>query len=151
VGPSDYRGNMAGGMVLPGANPGCPTLNPTNFQCLNYDNGVTYQNSQVSMADITDGTTTTMFIGEALSFPPQGQGFWPDATNCCVRTNIDIKINTKPRVGLRNYWASQHPNLVNFVKCDGSVSTVTNQINLLVLNKLMTRNGGESISSEEMK
>ena len=46
---------------------------------------------------------------------------------------------------------SKHPNLVNFARCDGSVSAVTNQINKLVLIKLMTRNGGESISSDEMK
>ena len=46
---------------------------------------------------------------------------------------------------------SKHPSLVNFARCDGSVSVVTNQINKLVLIKLMTRNGGESISSDEMK
>ena len=46
---------------------------------------------------------------------------------------------------------SKHPNMVNFVKCDGSVSTVTNQIQKLVLNKMMTRNGGESLSADEIK
>ena len=35
------------------------------------------------MADITDGTSNTMLIGETLT------GTWPDATSCCVRTNID--------------------------------------------------------------
>jgi prepilin-type processing-associated H-X9-DG protein len=44
-----------------------------------------------------------------------------------------------------------HPNQANFAKCDGSVSTITNQINKIVLNKLMTRNGGETISSDEAK
>ena len=46
---------------------------------------------------------------------------------------------------------SKHPGLVNFVKCDGSVRPSTNQVNKLVLNKLMTRNGGETISSTEAK
>ena len=67
IGPSDYRGNMAGGMVLPDANGTCPTQDPTNPYCLNYDNGVTYQNSTVNMADITDGTTNTLLIGETLT------------------------------------------------------------------------------------
>ncbi len=49
------------------------------------------------------------------------------------------------------YWMSKHPNIVNFAKCDGSVSTVTNQINKLVLIKLMTRAGGEALSAEEIK
>ena len=41
--------------------------------------------------------------------------------------------------------------MVNFAECDGSVTIVTNQINKLVLIKLMTRNGGEAISSDEIK
>ena len=49
------------------------------------------------------------------------------------------------------YWASKHPSAVNFGYCDGSVRPVTSQINKLVLNKLCTRNGGETISSDEMK
>ena len=31
-----------------------------------YDNGMTYQNSEVSIADITDGTSNTILIGETL-------------------------------------------------------------------------------------
>jgi prepilin-type N-terminal cleavage/methylation domain-containing protein/prepilin-type processing-associated H-X9-DG protein len=154
VGPSDYRGNMAAGMLLPGTG-NCPpasAADPSNPACLIYDNGVTYQNSQTSMADVTDGTSMTMLIGESL------QGNWPDATGCCVRTNIDRTVN-KPIVVNNNgvitnyyvYWSSKHPNLVNFARCDGSVTPVTNQINKLVLNKLMTRNGSESISSDEQK
>jgi prepilin-type processing-associated H-X9-DG protein len=113
-----------------------------------YDNGVMYQNSQVSIADITDGTSNTMLIGETL------QGTWPDATSCCVRTNIDRTINrpiTSGGVNYYTYWMSKHPNLVNFVKCDGSVAPINNQVNKLVLVKMMTRNGAEALSSDEMK
>ena len=49
------------------------------------------------------------------------------------------------------YWASKHPNLINYARCDGSVGPVTAQVNKLVLLKLMTRNGGETISSDEIK
>ena len=146
-GPSDYRGNMAAGMVAPGS-PNCMTLDPANPYCLIYDNGVLYQNSSVSLADIQDGTSTTMLIGETL------QGTWADARSCCVRTNIDRTVNKPINIGGTNYytyWMSKHPGLVNFSRCDGSVGVVTNQINKLVLNKLMTRNGGESISADEMK
>jgi prepilin-type processing-associated H-X9-DG protein len=54
-------------------------------------------------------------------------------------------------VSYYTYWMSKHPGMVNFAKCDGSVSQVTNQINKQVLIKMMTRNGGEAISSDEMK
>ncbi len=46
---------------------------------------------------------------------------------------------------------SKHPGQVNFVNCDGSIRMVTNQINRVVLNKLMTRNGGETISADETR
>ena len=146
-GASHYRGNMAAGMVFT-TTTDCPTLTPTNPLCSVYDNGVMYQNSQTSIADITDGTTNTMLIGESLI------GTWPDATSCCVRTNIDRTLNRPIISGgtsYYTYWMSKHPNLVNFLRCDGSVAPVNNQINKLVLIKMMTRAGGETISAEEMK
>jgi prepilin-type N-terminal cleavage/methylation domain-containing protein/prepilin-type processing-associated H-X9-DG protein len=154
AGPSDYRGNMSAGMLPPGsANlsmyPPCPSpIDPTQPNCLSFDNGVMYMNSTVNMADITDGTTQTVLMGESLV------GTWPDATSCCVRTNIDRTINKPITLGGRNYytyWMSKHPGMVNFAKCDGSVAPVTNSINKLVLIKMMTRNGGESISTDEMR
>ena len=75
-----------------------------------------------------------------------------------VRTNIDRTINqpiTLTANGVTTnywtYWASKHPSQVNFAYCDGTVRPVTAQINKIVLNKLMTRDGGETISSDEIK
>jgi prepilin-type N-terminal cleavage/methylation domain-containing protein len=153
VGPLDYRGNMAGGIYVLPAGGTLPNTYPnsgpyaTPFQ-LTLDNGVTYQNSTVSMADITDGSTFTMLFGESLT------GTWPDATSCCVQTNNNWTVNkpiTYNGVNYYTYWMSKHPGLVNFVKCDGSVAPVTNSINKNVLVKLMTRNQGETVSSDEMK
>jgi prepilin-type N-terminal cleavage/methylation domain-containing protein/prepilin-type processing-associated H-X9-DG protein len=141
MGPSDYRANMAAGAVVP-----CTDSNPIN--CFHYDNGLMYRNSQVSMADITDGTTFTMLMGETLT------GTWPEAQNCCVRTTMDRTLNKPIKLNgklYNTYWSSKHPNMVNFAKCDGSVAPVTNQIHKDVLIKLMTRDGGESISSEELR
>ena len=150
LGPADYRGNMSAGMIVPSSNSACPTLDPTNLNCLIYDNGLTYQNSSVGMADITDGTSTTILIGESI----YTAGVWSQANTAVVRTNIDRTIN-KPIIQngttFWTYWASKHPSAVNFSYCDGSVRPVTSQINKLVLTKLCTRNGGETISADEMK
>jgi prepilin-type N-terminal cleavage/methylation domain-containing protein/prepilin-type processing-associated H-X9-DG protein len=149
-GPSDYRGNMAAGMVLPGSNSNCQTLDPTNVYCCVYDNGVLYQNSTVNMADITDGSSTTVILGESVT----PTGIWSQAIYCCVRTNVDRTINQPiifNNTTYWTYWSSKHPNMVNFAFCDGSIRPVTQQINKLVLNKIMTRNGGETVSADEIK
>ena len=156
-GPSDYRGNMAAGMVAPSSTNGCTvqpgTTNspdPTNVFCCIYDNGVTYQNSTINISDVADGTSSTVIFGESLAYT----GVWAMATSCCVRTNIDRTIN-KPilfnGVNYYTYWMSKHPNLVNFGFCDGHVQSVTQGINKLVLNKIMTRNGTETVSSDEIR
>jgi prepilin-type N-terminal cleavage/methylation domain-containing protein/prepilin-type processing-associated H-X9-DG protein len=154
LGPSDYRGNMAAGMVPPSSDNGCPVQLPGNPACCFYDNGITYQNSTVGLQEVTDGSSTTILYGESLYL----QGVWSQATSCCVRTNIDRSINkpitvvgTNGTINYWTYWASKHPGQVNFGFCDGSVRPVTEQINKLVLNKLCTRNGGETVSSDEMK
>jgi prepilin-type N-terminal cleavage/methylation domain-containing protein/prepilin-type processing-associated H-X9-DG protein len=154
LGPSDYRGSQASGMIAPTSDNGCTTTPPYAPACLYYDNGLTYQNSTVNMADITDGSSTTVILGESI-YP---QGVWSQATTAVVRTNIDRTVNQPIPVNNNGtitnywtYWASKHPGAVNFGFCDGSVRPVTAQINKIVLNKLCTRNGGETISSDEMK
>jgi prepilin-type N-terminal cleavage/methylation domain-containing protein/prepilin-type processing-associated H-X9-DG protein len=167
LGPSDYRGNMAAGLIA-ATTSNCPTLDPTNPYCVVYDNGVLYQNSAVNMADITDGSSTTVILGESCQLSatgPQGQvipniaGVWSQATTTsgaasCIRTSIERTID-QPIAYQGNYywtyWASRHPSMVNFAFCDGSVRPVTSQINKLVLNKIMTRAGGETVSSDEIK
>ena len=134
-GRSDYRGNMAAGQ-----DPNCADTTNPQLNCFYFDNGMTYQNSTVDMQSITDGTTYTMLFGETLT------GVWPEATSCCVRTTLDRRIN-----GTANFWASKHPGIVNFAKCDGSVATVSASIRRDVLVKIMTRNGGETVSSDELR
>jgi prepilin-type N-terminal cleavage/methylation domain-containing protein/prepilin-type processing-associated H-X9-DG protein len=159
-GPSDYRGNMAAAYIYPDPSNGCANgTTPTTLQignntvsvCLVYDNGITFQNSQVNLADVTDGASNTLMLGETTD---PFYGFWPWAFASTVRTNIDRTIN-KPILSQGSnyywYWMSKHPNMVNFARCDGSVTSVTSQINKVTLNKLMTRSGGESISSDELK
>ncbi|SIO65533.1 prepilin-type N-terminal cleavage/methylation domain-containing protein/prepilin-type processing-associated H-X9-DG domain-containing protein [Singulisphaera sp. GP187] len=153
LGPSDYRGNSAADGNIACNDAATLPTNPLDLStspCTQFDNGVAYKNSSVSMADITDGTTSTMFIGEVI-YP---KNYWSDGPSSCVRTLLGRTINKPITVGTTNYWsywASKHPGLVNFARCDGSVGTVTSQINKLVLLKLMTRAGGESISSDEIK
>ena len=65
------------------------------------------------MADITDGSSFTVMLGESLT------GGWSDATSCCVRTDLSRTINLPIQVpngsgGFINYytyWMSKHPGI----------------------------------------
>jgi prepilin-type N-terminal cleavage/methylation domain-containing protein len=142
MGACDYRGNMAAGVVT-----GCAPLDLT-IPCQNWDNGLTYCNSEVNAAGVSDGMSTTLMFGETLT------GTWPDATSCCVRTTVARTIN-KPIPGTNvkdvTYWASRHNGVVVFAKCDGSVAPINAQIKKDVLIKLMTRNGAEAVSNDDFK
>lgn len=145
IGSTDYRGNMAAGRI-----PGCTDDSSDPYLCYAFDNGLIYCNSEVSMRDVSDGTSNTILMGETI------EGSWPEASSCCVRTTAEPNRNlNKPLIfnGRPHwtYWSSKHPNQVNFAKCDGSVGPITNQINKNVLVKLMTRAGGEPLSASEVK
>ncbi len=158
LGPSDYRANMAAGFIT-STNSNCPSLTPLatasqNPFCWMYDNGMMYQNSTTNLADVTDGTSYTILLGECL-YP---YGVWSQATCSAIRTNVDRTINKPIPVTVNGtitnywtYWASKHPNQVNFAYCDGTVPPVNSQINKIVLNNLMTRGGGETISADQVK
>jgi prepilin-type N-terminal cleavage/methylation domain-containing protein/prepilin-type processing-associated H-X9-DG protein len=148
-GALDYRGNMSADPF-----PTCNDQNPSN--CTIYNNGIMYMNSQVTMADITDGTSTTILMGESTTMATQPQpvgGTWPDGRSCCMRTVWGRTLGRLIPVAGSTvaYWGSKHPGTINFAKCDGSVAPITMQIKPLVMMKMMSRNGGETISSDEMK
>ncbi len=153
-GRSDYRGSMAAGWV-----PGCTPANASDTSCNIYNNGVLYQNSEVSMADIRDGSSQTLLMGEVSNLKTTGT--WPDATNCCVRTTYDRKINQAVYVPSGTgatggqyywiYWSSNHNGMVIYAFCDGSVKPINNTIKSVVLVKLATRNGGEALSADEIR
>ena len=143
MGYSDYRGNMAAGVI-----PNCTEPNP--IDCLYHDNGIHFRNSEVDHSAIGDGSSFTAQFGECLI------GTWSEATSCCVRTLRERRLNRpfiqpSDKKNNYNFWMSKHPGLVNFAFCDGRVSTIKDTINRDVLVHIMTRNGGEAISGDAIR
>lgn len=144
-GRSDYRFNMAAGLKA-----GHPA-NPTGLETIEYgifDNGLHYLNSSIGLgtADIPDGTTHTISMGESLL------GYWPDGEHCCVRTLYLREIGwTHPSFPeLKIYWDSMHSDVVNFLFADTTVRPLARNIDTRVLERAMTRNGKEMIQDSEL-
>ena len=159
LGPSDYRANMAAGFIAaPNAN--CTEPHPRQHGRHESVLPDVRQRRDVPELDDQHGRHHRRHARRRSSSARASIpiGVWSQATSCCVRTNVDRTIN-QPIPFNNNgtmtnywvYWASKHPSQINFAYCDGTVRPVTAQINKVTLNKLMTRAGGETISSDEIK
>jgi prepilin-type N-terminal cleavage/methylation domain-containing protein/prepilin-type processing-associated H-X9-DG protein len=138
LGPSNYKGNMSAGL-----RPGCN--DPDNILCQVFDNGIFYRNSSISFRDVGDGASNTIFMGESI------EGYWSEATSCCVRTSPDRQLNLKANgmfVNVR-YWNSMHPGGVHFLMGDGSARSISTSVDNNVLIRLMTRSGNDPVEDSE--
>jgi prepilin-type N-terminal cleavage/methylation domain-containing protein len=162
-----YVGCLGGGSA---ANPdplcGCYEWQPFN--------GVFHRNSHIRVADISDGTSNTVGIGERNSgfvqsiwagvvpgaeivynqsthpqpFDPNLPGCqnWRPSITAVVVHSRQYTVNA--RNGSPASFHSAHPGGGNFLLMDGSCHFITDQIALAAMRALCTRNYGEIIPSD---
>ena len=172
----DYAANGGGPRVIPaynvnyrrGGNSIYTELNlakgsgPEDYE----ETGIVYCYSQVTISDITDGTNCTYMIGEKYIQPDyyttgqdgaDDQGMYEACGIDTLRWGyIDETSGTAyPAMpdtpGYRSWWTfgSAHPGGCNYAFCDGSVRSISYEIDGQVNRRLADRHDGEVIDKEE--
>jgi prepilin-type processing-associated H-X9-DG protein len=135
------------------------------------NNGVFLRNRSMRIAEITDGLSNTLFVGERASnmssvtwtgavtggvVPAQR---YPDPADRLANAELASALvlahgsrdhlPNNPLVFDADATSSYHTSGVNFLFGDGSVQSINNSINGLVYEALLTRAGGEPISGSD--
>jgi prepilin-type N-terminal cleavage/methylation domain-containing protein/prepilin-type processing-associated H-X9-DG protein len=136
--------------------------------------GCFYRNSRTSLAEITDGTSNTICVGERshnLSyvtwvarsidgwlgktspieggtdlFNPSPEECWTQIMGPVGLEDGDRTINN-PMAHVEDYW-SRHPGGANMLFADGSVRFLKSSVNKIPWRALATRAGGEVVSAD---
>ncbi len=110
--------------------------------------GVFFQNSRIRFADIRDGLSNTLLVGERSSRP--GGSTWVGAVPGAHRGMARIvgRTGSVPNDVLNDLadFGSYHPFGANFVMADGAVRMISDEIDLAVYRALATRAGNEAVT-----
>lgn len=112
-------------------------------------NGVFFGNSRMKMRDLTDGSSTTMMVGERSS--RLGGTIWHgvihEANEAEARIVGVADHGPNDPVGHFEDFSSFHRGVTGFVMGDGSVRHLSDQIDLNTYQAMATRRGGEVVAS----
>ncbi|HVX63163.1 MAG TPA: DUF1559 domain-containing protein [Pirellulales bacterium] len=125
------------------------------------NDGAFLRNRWLKMAEISDGLSNTLFVGERCSrmsfttwtgavtggtVPAQLDPGASEEAAALVLSHAGPHVPNNPEVTDADATASYHPMGVNFLFGDGSVHVINNTIAIAVYDALATRQGGEATS-----
>jgi prepilin-type processing-associated H-X9-DG protein len=118
-----------------------------------------------TISSVTDGTSNTILVGEALPQQDSNNEFWT-FTGTASGTTIPLNWDTSRKVcanggyfsttdwNCRGSYAargfkSRHPGGANFLFADGSVKFIKNSIDPFTYNAIGSKAGGEVVSADQ--
>lgn len=114
--------------------------------------GVMARNASRRMADIIDGTSNTLAIGEISWINAACYRVWIrgcDSSACGSTKNVNFGIGVQPYTA-SNFndvsFGSQHVGGCHFLNADGSVIFLSQNIDMTMYKSLSSSNGGEAVS-----
>jgi prepilin-type N-terminal cleavage/methylation domain-containing protein/prepilin-type processing-associated H-X9-DG protein len=141
---------------------GCTWPSCTECSVAKAVEGAMYEYGAVRFAEIRDGTSNTLLLGEAASGMCWFVGWlhhvervasaginqaWPNPPGRCTMDPAENAPQSGPQSILG--FGSNHPGGANFALADGSVRFLKSSTDLNVLSGLATRAGGEVVSSSD--
>jgi prepilin-type processing-associated H-X9-DG protein len=162
AGRTDYAAN--GGHNWPGFC--CGTLNwPDSYATADnpafwryvYRSGIIFQHSEVKLAQVTDGTSSTYLVGEKSLNPDHYDTGYDigdnenmyqgdDIDSIRGATRIFAPRQDQPGQTSTYGFGSAHPSVLNFVFCDGSVHPISYTIHADIHVRLGNRDDGLSVN-----
>jgi len=146
------------GVLHSSSDPKYPTPFPNGYSPPPY--------SKERIANITDGTSNTLMVGEYYTGPkstPNRTTFWAYTYTSFNQSEVvlppqsrmlfadyDKCVNSCPScVGTSNPckrgWGSFHPNVINFVMADGSIRNISTNVDMLQFAAMATIENGEMV------
>ena len=165
LGRCDYAGSggdsITDGAVGPASLSAGDALTPTGWRIMaKPTDGVFYLHSTTLLADITDGTSNTYLAGEKVCDPDHyldtksytdDQGWDAGWDQDVIRwtNNLDSYRPTPdtPGSGGGRFFGSAHASGFNMVFCDGSVQSISYNIDMTIHNYLGNRKDNQPVTS----
>lgn len=97
--------------------------------------------SPVSLTEVFDGSSQTMFIAEVSDRVPDAGGMWADGSNVISQDNGGLNIDNN------NEIFSFHPGGAQVAMADGAIRFLNASVSLEILGGLCSRDGRENLST----
>jgi prepilin-type N-terminal cleavage/methylation domain-containing protein/prepilin-type processing-associated H-X9-DG protein len=146
---SGQRISTASGVYFPTDYLGVSGTTPVEFD------GALFSGSHTSLRDFTDGTSSTLMVGERgipatldLGWPICAYGKRGDGDTDNVLSTFDgLYPGLSDGFHNKHFW-SYHPQSAHFLFVDGSVQTLSYNLEDHLLQAMASRNGGEDVEFE---